>query len=238
MQIVCPSCNARYLAPDAQIGPNGRRVRCARCSHVWRVVLPEAEAPTADALESTAAAPESEPAPEPPPASPPPGNGGIKVDPLPRNRLPAPADAHKRKSFGGVWWALLAMVVGALAAAFYFGRATVLEVWPASTKLYEAVGLESDAAETRAILAVKQIEHAWDGEDMVFSGVVENSGKTEAAPHFIRIRLFDAADDVVSDKRQRLGDDPIGPGETRPFTIRFERPGDVARARHLLVPVR
>jgi predicted Zn finger-like uncharacterized protein len=39
MLLVCPNCDARYLAPDHEIGPNGRRVRCARCAFVWRAQL-------------------------------------------------------------------------------------------------------------------------------------------------------------------------------------------------------
>ncbi|MGH7095153.1 MAG: zinc-ribbon domain-containing protein, partial [Stellaceae bacterium] len=36
MIVTCPECATRYrVADDALDAPHGRRVRCARCGHVW-----------------------------------------------------------------------------------------------------------------------------------------------------------------------------------------------------------
>src|SRR5260221_12420738 len=36
MQVTCPNCGARYAVDPMAIGPAGRTVQCARCSHRWR----------------------------------------------------------------------------------------------------------------------------------------------------------------------------------------------------------
>jgi len=49
MILSCPSCNTRYLVPDAAVGPSGRQVRCANCRHSWfqePMVLDLAEGPS------------------------------------------------------------------------------------------------------------------------------------------------------------------------------------------------
>ncbi len=35
MQVTCPNCGARYAVDPLAIGPTGRTVQCARCSHRW-----------------------------------------------------------------------------------------------------------------------------------------------------------------------------------------------------------
>jgi predicted Zn finger-like uncharacterized protein len=44
IEIVCPSCQARYQLPDGSIGPEGRKVSCSSCSHKWRAQVEGAAA--------------------------------------------------------------------------------------------------------------------------------------------------------------------------------------------------
>src|SRR3989338_5052409 len=37
MRVVCPKCESRYNLPDEKIRPQGTKVRCAQCSHIFRV---------------------------------------------------------------------------------------------------------------------------------------------------------------------------------------------------------
>ena len=61
IEIVCPSCQARYQLPDGSIGPEGRKVSCSSCSHKWRAHA-EGAAPVP---EQSSPEPEPEPEPEP-----------------------------------------------------------------------------------------------------------------------------------------------------------------------------
>ncbi len=47
MIAACPKCEARYRVDEAKVGPDGARLRCARCSAVFRVRAPGAPAATA-----------------------------------------------------------------------------------------------------------------------------------------------------------------------------------------------
>lgn len=74
IDIVCPSCQARYRLPDGAIGENGRRVSCSSCGHGWLAFPePEEEAPLTLGPEAIAA---------PPPAAAgrPGGETGVKDD--------------------------------------------------------------------------------------------------------------------------------------------------------------
>ncbi len=65
IEIVCPSCQARYQLPDDSIGAEGRKVSCSSCSHKWRAHAGgEAPAP-AQSSPAPVAEVESEPVSEP-----------------------------------------------------------------------------------------------------------------------------------------------------------------------------
>jgi len=63
MLIVCPKCDTTYRVDRTALGPDGRRVRCARCMTTWQASahdaqpLPTEAAPTPSAADATEAAP-------------------------------------------------------------------------------------------------------------------------------------------------------------------------------------
>jgi predicted Zn finger-like uncharacterized protein len=40
MELICPSCEARYRVPEGAIGGRGRQVSCTNCGHGWHAVPP------------------------------------------------------------------------------------------------------------------------------------------------------------------------------------------------------
>jgi predicted Zn finger-like uncharacterized protein len=157
MRIVCPFCAATYDVPENLI--DGQRiVRCARCGQEWKprpggaeLAGPGTEAPTAN----------RKPEPAPPPWIP---------EPEPRNlsemagqHLAATAERQTSTATQprvlaidrlmqpwepegpgvAVWlaWAASIGLVLLLVWAGYVWRGSVMHVWPASQRLYAALGL-------------------------------------------------------------------------------------------------
>lgn len=58
MILSCPACRTQFKVAPALIGPDGRKVRCAKCSHVWRVGPDGVPVPTGQfGMKSTRSAP-------------------------------------------------------------------------------------------------------------------------------------------------------------------------------------
>ncbi len=65
MQVTCPNCGARYAVDPLAIGPVGRIVQCARCTHRWLQTVAAAKTAAAarDAVESAMNSPLTAPKP-------------------------------------------------------------------------------------------------------------------------------------------------------------------------------
>lgn len=133
MRIVCPACHAAYEVP-ATLLPPGQAVRCARCAREW---VPEAEEPAATPASSPADPPPmatSEPVaaaePTPPPARP----------PITRRPPPARQAAPRNMAVRLAWVATL-VVIAALLWAGYSQREAIMQAWPPSARVYDALGL-------------------------------------------------------------------------------------------------
>ena len=123
MRIECPSCGAEYEVPDRLLAGPARTLRCSRCKADFPLPRIEAAPPPPA---PPPLPPEPEPAPEPPP-------------PEPAPPAPAPAMPDERR-LKQAWAASIAVVVVAV-AAFVLARESVMAAWPASARLFAALGL-------------------------------------------------------------------------------------------------
>jgi predicted Zn finger-like uncharacterized protein len=237
MLLLCPNCVARYLTPDDQIGPNGRRVRCARCAHVWFVELKlsakksgEPELRTAGTQNRDSAV--KRPQPQQPSSS----DNVVKIEPLPPSRVPAIRTTKVRKNRFLGWFVSAAIVV-----AFIINLAPVREqldfVWPAVDKVVHAFETLTATEKHKNIdlpLEVDLFANEWikteSGTQLLVRGVIVNRSEVEQPAQFIRIRLYDALDQKIRDRRDEVTGGIFSPWERRPFYMIFENPGDVVRA--------
>ncbi len=57
MELACPNCETQFFVADNAIGPNGRKVRCSVCEHVWEAKNAPAAKPAATPAATVPAAP-------------------------------------------------------------------------------------------------------------------------------------------------------------------------------------
>ena len=144
MRIACPACSAEYDVPDTIVAA-GRKVRCARCHEVWAAAPDGASAAPADAAvaldpaAAATAAPASAPAAAPVLRAEP-----RRFDTLPGEEEEEDGDDEDAPPASRLWlaaWAasLLILVLGAGAVMHW--HAAVIAAWPASVRLFAALGL-------------------------------------------------------------------------------------------------
>jgi predicted Zn finger-like uncharacterized protein len=99
MIAACPKCTARYRVDESRIGPEGAKLKCAKCQALFRVLAPPAPeaAPSPQAQAPVAPEPAAAPAVQQQPsqrvkASPPSPGDGAAID---RDRLVVVADSNE-----------------------------------------------------------------------------------------------------------------------------------------------
>jgi predicted Zn finger-like uncharacterized protein len=215
MILACPACQTRYEVDATSFPPQGRNVRCARCSHVWHA---DAEIP-----------PAAEPEPAPPPQ---------EAYAQPELRDPEP---QERESFEetatepGVkfwqrpwflkagWGALIAIVIliGVIATVY---RHQVVETWPQSASVYSKLGMKVPAGGLKLDNTRNSRELRNGRLVLTVSGALTNVTDRELPVPQIRIGLID------NDKREvyhwTVAPDVITlkPGQSTRFVTRLSNP--------------
>ncbi|MDJ0608450.1 MAG: DUF3426 domain-containing protein [Kiloniellales bacterium] len=192
MILECPSCAARFNVDSDLIGTEGRTVRCGSCGHSWHqtaeqldigleIVVEEAEAGVSGA------------------------SLDIKEDDIEarlsetRRRTKARnAAATVREKPGSkglpVGWLLLLLVVGGVAAGGVLGRTQIIAMAPATSKVYEMVGLETAVGAGLEMKEVTSTRTVIDGiSTLLIRGVIVNATGEELAIPRMQARLVDAA---------------------------------------------
>jgi len=137
MILSCPACSTRYSVPDEALGAKGRAVRCAACSHSWRVdatgavIAPSAPEPKPEPEAELGAA--SEGASPRAPASAPHRAYRAKVEQRKRRR--------RRTIAAGAWGGIAACLVLALGFAWAF-RADIVQILPQTASAYALTGAD------------------------------------------------------------------------------------------------
>jgi predicted Zn finger-like uncharacterized protein len=241
MILTCPQCETRYQADATKFAAPGRKVRCAKCGHVW---LQEAPAP--DIAFEDVTTPEPVVAPAPQPIAPP----QAIAEPEPQRAVFAPAESvavpaavpviEKRKAapsrtpqkigMAAGWVGLVAviLVIGWSALTY---RQQIATVWPQASSLYAALGMHVN---TRGLDFVDVSYHreTEDGQQVLaVSGKLVNISAHELSVPAIEVTLTDDSKRMLYHWSFNSNVATLRPGETVAFLTRLSSPP--AGARHL-----
>ena len=240
MILTCPACGTRYQADAAKFPPEGRMVRCAKCSHVWHqqgaVAAPEPDvaeiAPAPEAQPERRSAPDTEPEPS---------FAGLRAfAPRPDAAMLEDDDEEREPIAWGAmlgvaagWIALIAvvLVIGYSAVKY---RQEIAMIWPQSAGVYSTLGLKVN---NRGI-DFAHVDYHRESEDgqvvLAVTGTIVNDGDRELpVPQSVRVTLSDATNHELYHWNFTPNVQTLKPGQSAAFLTRLSSPP--AAATHLEV---
>jgi predicted Zn finger-like uncharacterized protein len=223
MIVGCPQCNTRYLVDPRALGVTGRMVRCAQCSHTWH------HKPPAELLAEVETV-------EPPPAPAGPVGAGAEVEAPSlaaepgEGRIQLPAlSSRPRRFWLPLGWLLLVLVVGLAVGGAVWERDAVIQLWPASARLYIFFGLATpQPSDVLKLSAVPRRDEENGVPRLVIEGEVANiSPEAQPVPK-LKVELRDAEGRPVQSWVFAVSTDRLLPGASVPFTTSVARPSEAA----------
>lgn len=173
MIVSCPACGTSFAVDDSLIGPSGRKVRCAKCSHRWHqmpvgqetdapvvaaaTATPSGEASASEQMSAIAAAIAERLAIAPEAGSAPPSSP--LVADMPPSDIPSAvirprsakaddtrstSDRPRRKRRGLLILGILLGIVIAVPAAGYVWRGKIARSAPWAQDMYSLLGIRTD----------------------------------------------------------------------------------------------
>lgn len=215
MIISCPRCGTRYRIDVAQIGEEGRDVRCSHCTKVW-FATPR---PDPDELGVT----EPEAAVSPP------------LEEPPVERSAAGFELRKQTRVLASWLFLVILVLAI--AGFIVGRHEIATALPQTAALYQRIGLPLTFDTKLEFRRLSSAQNVVDEVPMlIVEGEIFNvSGEATLLPP-LRLDLLTEELEVVASETYDLDIERLAPGSTREFEIRFEKPPEEAQSFRLTFP--
>lgn len=271
MIISCPKCSSRFFVDGSAFGPEGRKVRCGGCGHAWvQQKVEEEEAATGPDLdfepeasqpdpqpeaqqpeEAPAVAPPAEtPAPEPDPAPQPvaPIEAPVPEPAAPTAEIPPIDGPVAARAKGGgrryapvVLWVVFALLVSAIVAGGYRYRQELVNRWPKTTAMYEALGVAVVPPPSYSFQIVKDsVRPTWGSTEgrstLTIRGVIQNvSTRSRPVPQ-VNVVLLDGARKQLRSEAVGVPRATLGPGERIEFRAQIK---DASRtARHIELKLR
>ena len=229
MILTCPECSTKYMAKDGAIGPNGRSVRCASCESVWFVEGVDPDVMALKDNQTVLLTPE--PAFNSQVDSQSEAKGGLLDDPKTESAaeslfasgksVPASVGAHillrdkadaeklsKRKRLIRLIWGVPLLLLGAATIFAFVKRQTIVEFYPKSAAIYQALGLNVKA-NGLDIQGLSSQRLVIDGEDVLRVTLdVVNLTSSDKLARLLQFRLENRSGEALADWYVEVGTVP------------------------------
>lgn len=223
MQVTCPQCQATYTL-KAQIPPQGRGLKCAKCGHVWRV-LPQGQ-PTAASAESTATP--TEPQTPNPESQVPNSESETPIPPL-DSFAAVKSTPQTLRQFGLSWFILLAaaalVAVGAL-GWWWLQQALSVAVPPSAPTVIHAKAIPPQPTG----LTLSGLSHTLSTPaeatpltppTLTISGRVQNTTSATLTPPPLAVQVVTSGSIQLGRLAASLASPTLAPGQSTPFRASF-----------------
>lgn len=204
MILTCPECQTRYQADAAQFPPDGRKVRCAKCGHVWHEAAPTPELVAAGT----------------PPAE--------LATPANRDEKPAPRPWSYRLGLLAGWATLGAVLVLIGWTGFRY-RQEIAALWPQSSSMFATFGIADNVHQ----LAIDDTSYRRETEHgvpiWVVTGTLVNQSSHELAVPPVRVALTSGDHRELYHWTVRPPQRTLKPGQSLEFSARIPSPPPSAR---------
>jgi predicted Zn finger-like uncharacterized protein len=200
MILSCPDCHTRFAIDAAHLAPDGRRVKCGKCAHIWYESMPKVEEDPPIPIEVTPYDPEEDP------------RGG-------RRNLPALRQLRSSRGARTAWVVSAALLV-AILTVLWFGRGPIALAVPQAEALYASIGI--DAFPPRGEGLEVEFNVSAEGGKLALKGEVINISNGARDVPELYVLISDADKNVLKSWSFMIDTARLGPGERASFTSQTE----------------
>ena len=198
MILGCPECHTRFAIDAQALRPDGRRVKCGKCEHVWFEEPPPPS--VTEPLSVTPLEPD-------------------ELSSIPTPNLPAITAADQRQTAGAAW-ILVCFLLAVISALGWFGRGSIAFAWPPAEVIYASVGIDAFPPPGDGLSVDMEVKR--DDETLQLVGEVLNTTDESRSLPPIYAILQDANGNRLRHWRLDVDVTVLGPGEKVPFSTKID----------------
>ena len=198
MILGCPECHTRFAIDAQALRPDGRRVKCGKCEHIWFEEPPPPNA--AEPISVTPLEPEEQSS-------------------IPTPNLPAITRADQQRTASAAWIMVCFLLAVVLSLA-WFGRESIARAWPTAEIIYASIGIDAFPAPGEGLSVDMEVKRV-DKSLQLVGEVVNTTDESRAVPPIYAV-LQDANGKQLRHWQVAVDVTVLGPGEKVPFSTEID----------------